>query len=116
MKFPPIQALQVLPDFCLQARFDDGSEVMIRFADTLQTPIMRPLNTPEEFAKVRIDSSRAFIYWDIDVPAAERPDASSDWLYLQRFSQEEQRAFEKMLEQGVEWQFAAKKLMDESLS
>jgi Protein of unknown function (DUF2442) len=107
MKFPLLRHIEAMPNFHLLAIFDDETETSLSFAQYLNYPIMQVLSTPEAFARVRLADNRTHIYWDVDVPQNERPDASSDWLYLQRYSPDIQAEFEKMLEGGMEWNVAA---------
>ncbi|MCU0426850.1 MAG: DUF2442 domain-containing protein [Candidatus Kapabacteria bacterium] len=111
MKFPRLLAAEPLPDFRLKVRFQDDTETIIDFNDQLSLPVMLSIATPEAFARVRLAETGSYLYWDVSVPPTEQPDASSDWLYLQRFSFEQRKAFEECLESGEDWNTAAALLL-----
>ena len=115
MNFPALVSVAPLPNFRLLVRFADSTEAVIDFREQLQLPIMLSIATPEAFARVRKADSSSHIYWDVDVPPLERPDASSDWLYLQSLPQELRERFERLLEQGTDWSLAAMMICQESL-
>jgi hypothetical protein len=113
MKFPALLHATVLPEFCLALSFADGTQTVVDFHAQLSAPVMCCVASPEAFAKVRVDESGSFMYWDVDVPLLERPDASSDWLYLQSFPENARQRFEADLEQGKNWNEAAMQLQSE---
>jgi hypothetical protein len=116
MNFPALVSVAALPHFRLLVRFADSTEAIIDFREQLALPIMRTIATPEAFARVRKAASSSFIYWDVDVPPLERPDASSDWLYLQSLPSTLRERFEHLLEQGTDWSLAATMIHKESLN
>lgn len=103
MKFPRLVEAQALPGFQLWIRFQDDTEGVIDFREHVALPVMRSIATPEAFARVRVAETGSYLYWDVDVPPMERPDASSDWLYLQTFSAEVRHEFETLFEQSADW-------------
>ncbi len=111
MKFPRLTTAEALSNFQLRVRFQDNTEADIDFREQLVLPVMRSIATPEAFARVRVAETGSSCYWDVDVPPTERPDASSDWLYLQSVSAELREEFETRLAKGDDWQEAAEKLL-----
>jgi hypothetical protein len=113
MKFPHLTDVQPLPDFQLQVRFADETETIVDFREQLSTPIMHSIATPEAFATARIAESNSFVFWDVDVPPIERPDASSDWLYLQSLPAEARERFQALLASAEDWDNAAAQIRSE---
>ncbi len=108
MKFPALHNIRTLPNFRLWMRFADNTETIVDFSNDITNSmttnsIMRSLATPEAFARVRIAASGGYIWWDVDVPPTERPDASSDWLYLQSLPPALRQEIETLLEQTTDW-------------
>ena len=68
-----IKELHVLPDYCLQIRFEDGKEVIYDMKeDATMLPTYAPLLVEEGlFDSVTVDPSRTSIVWNkaIDLPS-----------------------------------------------
>lgn len=73
--------IKSLSDYTLFAKFEDGKSGVVNLKDDLELGVFRPLLELENFQKVKIGEYGRYIYWDIDVPDIEKPDASAGWLY-----------------------------------
>jgi tetratricopeptide (TPR) repeat protein len=111
MKFPRLLSAEALPNFHLRVCFQDNTETIVDFREQLVAPVMRSIATPEAFARVRVAETGSYCYWDVDAPPTERPDASSDWLYVQQFSEDHRKEFEEHLARSADWQEAANTLL-----
>ena len=58
-----VTAVAPLEGYCLQLRFDDGSERVVDLSDALWGPMTEPLRDPEYFRLVRVDSELRTIVW-----------------------------------------------------
>ena len=50
-----VVAIRVLPDFEIEAVFDDGGKGVVKLKDRLDGPMFEPLRDPVFFAQARID-------------------------------------------------------------
>jgi len=50
-----VVAIRVLPDFEIEAVFDDGVKGVVKLKDRLDGPMFEPLRDPVFFARARID-------------------------------------------------------------
>ena len=50
-----VVAIRVLPDFVIEAVFDDGIKGVVNLKDRLDGPMFEPLRDPALFAQARID-------------------------------------------------------------
>jgi hypothetical protein len=108
MKFPRIVSVEPLPNFRLRIVFEDTATTIVDFTHELESPIMHSIAEAQSFARVRLADDGYSVYWDLNVPTLERPDAASDWLYLQGFSAEARAYYEKLLENTPEWEQATR--------
>lgn len=81
MKFIKLIEINVLPNYSLFVKFEDGKSGIVNFSNELEIGVFKPLLQISNFSKVKIGEFGHYIYWDIDVPELEKPDASSGWLY-----------------------------------
>ena len=81
MKYQKLIEISTLSNYQLFVKFEDGKSGVLNLKDDLQFGVFRPLLDLENFNKVKIGKSGSFIYWDIDVPDLEKPDASAEWIY-----------------------------------
>ena len=50
-----VVSIRVLPDFAIEAVFDDGVKGVVKLKDRLDGPMFEPLRDPAFFAQARID-------------------------------------------------------------
>ncbi len=72
-----VVAIRVLPDFAIEAVFDDGIKGVVSLKDRLDGPMFEPLRDPAFFAQARIDEF-GVICWPNGADLA--PDALYDTL------------------------------------
>jgi len=70
---PVVVGVAVLSDHVLRLLFSDGTVGDVDFTSERWTGVLEPLNDPEYFAQVRIDSEAGTIAWPDGIDLAPEP-------------------------------------------
>ena len=63
MATPTIARVDVLDDYRLRLRFDDGTDGIVDLTSRLWGPMFDSLRDPDVFARVRVDPDAGTIVW-----------------------------------------------------
>ena len=78
-----IVTARAFPDYIVELEFSDGLRGHVSFKSDVQQGVFKRISDPSKFANLRIGQRGTVLYWEVDAPQLETPDACADWLHQQ---------------------------------